>query len=477
MAEIWQWNTVTTAARVAAGEVSATEVTQAHLDRLDAVNPALNAVTNDVREEALETASALDTTFAANGPIGPLHGVPVTIKENIDVAGQVTPNGMPVFADLVAPSDSPLVGNLRAAGAVIIGRTNTPEMSYRWHTDNPLRGETKNPWSSDRTPGGSSGGAAAAVVSGIGTIAHGNDLGGSLRQPANCNGLATIRPTLGRVPSHNASAASGRSLALQLMSAQGPLAREVADVRLGLEVMAQPSPLDPWYRDVPIGGRLIDGPTRVAATYGAEGIPTQQPVRDAIDAAARHLAEAGYEVEFVDPPALNEIRVGWQSILATETSVTVLDQLMAVGSDDFCNAVTWMFEDHAVLDLAGYVAAYTRRGEILMAWTEFLDKRPIVLAPVSQEVPFAPNADASSEERFHEIMRGHTALVAVNYLGLPSAAVPATLTEDGPIGVQLIGRPFREDICLDAAEAIEGHVGIMAEHLWARQVAGTTPAS
>jgi amidase len=468
MTEIWQWNTATTTAHIASGEISATEVTQAHLDRLDAVNPALNAVTNDVREDAVAKAAALDTTFAATGPIGPLHGVPITIKENIDVAGQVTPNGMPVFADLVAPSDSPLVAHLHAAGAVTIGRTNTPEMSYRWHTDNPLRGETKNPWSSNRTPGGSSGGAAAAVVSGIGTIAHGNDLGGSLRQPANCNGLATIRPTLGRVPSHNASAASGRSLSLQLMSTQGPLAREVADVRLGLEVMAQPSPRDPWHRDVPIGGRPVDGPIRVAATYGAEDIPTQQPVRDAIDAAAKHLADAGYEVEFVEPPALNEIRFGWQSLLATETSVTVLDQLLAVGSEDFSRAVTWMFEDNVVLDLAGYIAAYTRRGEILAAWTKFLDQYPIVLTPVSQEVPFAPNADASSKERFHEILRGHTALVAVNYLGLPAAAVPTTLTDDGPIGVQLIGRPFREDICLDAAQAIETRVGVMAEHLWAR---------
>ena len=468
MTEIWQWNTATTAARLASGDISATEVTEAHLARLDEVNPALNAVTNDVRGEALETAAALDASFAATGPVGPLHGVPITIKENVDVAGQVTPNGMPVFADLVAPSDSPLVGHLRAAGAVNIGRTNAPEMSYRWHTDNPLRGETKNPWSVKRTPGGSSGGAAAAVVSGIGTIAHGNDLGGSLRQPANCNGLATIRPTLGRVPSHNASAPSGRSLALQLMSVQGPLAREVADVRRGLEVMAQPSPRDPWYRDVPIGGRPIDGPIRVAATYGAEGVPTQQPVRDAIDTAARHLADAGYEVEFVDPPALNEIRIGWQSILATETSATMLDQLMAITSEDFQNAVTWMFEDHAILDLTGYVAAYTRRGEILMAWTEFLHDHPIVLAPVSQEVPFAPNEDASSEARFLEILRGHTALVAVNYLGLPAAAVPAILTDDGPIGVQLIGRPFREDVCLDAAEAIEQRVGVMAEQLWAR---------
>ena len=140
MTDIWQWNATHTAAEAAAGTISAREITQAHIDRLDAVNPSLNAVTNDVREEALETAARLDAQFAESGPVGPLHGVPITIKENIDVAGQATPNGLPVAADLIAADDSPLVAHFKAAGAVIVGRTNTPEMSYRWHTKNPLRG-------------------------------------------------------------------------------------------------------------------------------------------------------------------------------------------------------------------------------------------------------------------------------------------------------------------------------------------------
>ncbi|MFW2383888.1 MAG: amidase [Acidimicrobiales bacterium] len=462
MDEIWRWNTQATAHHIREGSVSSSEVAQAHLDRLDEVNPIINAVTNDVRDDALETARALDQSMVANGPVGPLHGVPITIKENIDVAGQVTPNGMVALADLVAPDDSPLVAHFKRAGAVIIGRTNTPEMSYRWHTDNPLRGETRNPWSAKRTAGGSSGGAAAAVVAGIGTIAHGNDLGGSVRQPANCCGVAGIRTSLGRVPAFNHSAVGDRVLALQLMSVQGPLGREVDDVRRALDIMVQPSDLDPWHRVGPPSGDPAVG--RIAATYGLGH--TDAEVRQAVDSAAEYLETAGYDVEFVDPPDLDEIRTGWRSILATEVGVTVdLDSIDGL-SEDLIHTVGWMF-DGAAVDLAGLVTAYARRHTILRRWTRFVAQRGLILCPVSQIVPFAPNDDASGQARFNEILDGHTCLVAANYLGLPGAAVPVSITDDGPIGVQLIGAPFADYECLDAAAAIEAGAGVMAERLWA----------
>lgn len=466
MTEIWKWDTEKTARQIATGAVSAREVTDAHLARLDEVNPELNAVTNDVREHAITAAASCDEAQAAGRSLGALHGVPVTIKENIDIEGQATPNGLPVLAETVAPANSPLVSHVQNAGAVVIGRTNTPEMSYRWHTENPLRGATKNPWSNERTPGGSSGGAAAAVAAGIGTIAHGNDLGGSVRQPANCCGLVGLRPSLGRIPAFNPSAPGDRSLGLQLMSVQGPLGRTVADVRAGFTVMAQSSPDDPWHIAAPITGSALGGPIRVAATYGSAQSTTDAVVKQAIDTAAAHLVDAGYQVEFVDPPNLDEIMHGWQSILATETRVTVYDQLASITSDDFQRILHWMFTDDVVLDLAGYVQAYADRARMLRLWTQFLHEQPLVLAPVSQLVPFAPNDDASSLERFTQIAAGHTPLVAVNYLGLPSVAVPSVLDESGPVGVQLIGRPLREDTCLDAAQAIEDRVGVMAEQLW-----------
>ena len=466
MSEIWQWSATETAQAIAAGEVNALTVTEAHIARLDEVNPDLNAVTFDVRESALATARARDAAQAAGEQLGTLHGVPVTIKENIDVTGQPTPNGLPALADTIAPSNSPLVDHLEAAGAVIVGRTNTPEMSYRWHTENPLRGETRNPWGAHRTPGGSSGGAASSLAAGIGAIAHGNDLGGSVRQPANCCGLVGLRPSLGRIPAFNPSAPGERSLGLQLMSVQGPLARTVADARAAFEVMAQRSPHDPWHIASPTTGAAIDGPRRVAATYGASLVETDPTVRHAIDTAAAHLSAAGYEVEFVDPPELEAIRHGWLSILATETKVTVYDQLLGITSDDFQRILGWMFTDDVLLDLAGYVEAYSQRSRILRRWTQFLDERPLVLAPVSQLLPFAPNEDASSEARFAQIAASHVPLVAVNYLGLPSVAVPSLLHTTGPVGVQLIGRPLREDVCFDAAQAIEDGAGTMAPRLW-----------
>ncbi|MCL4115034.1 UNVERIFIED_CONTAM: hypothetical protein GTU68_008277 [Idotea baltica] len=468
MSDIWQWDTATTAQQVATGEISAREVTDAHLARLDAVNPQLNAVTNDVREHALAAAAERDAAQAAGHTLGPLHGVPITIKENIDVIDQPTPNGLPALADTIATADSPLVSHLQEAGAVIIGRTNTPEMSYRWHTENPLRGETKNPWSSERTPGGSSGGAASAVAAGIGTIAHGNDLGGSVRQPANCCGLVGLRPSLGRIPAFNHTAPAERSLGLQLMSVQGPLGRKVADVRAAFNVMAQPSPDDPWHIAAPTTGSPLVGPIRVAATYGGNLIETDPAVKQAIDTAAAHLADAGYQVDFVDPPHLEEIMDGWQAILATETSVTVIDQLASITSDDFQRILGWMFAEDVFLDLAGYVQAYADRSRLLRMWTRFLHEQPLVLSPVSQLLPFAPNDDASSQERFTQIAAGHAPLVAVNYLGLPAVAVPSILDASGPVGVQLIGRPLREDLCLDAAQAIEDRVGVMTDQLWAQ---------
>ncbi|HEX4273225.1 MAG TPA: amidase family protein, partial [Rhizomicrobium sp.] len=226
-ASIWQWSAVETAAAIRARHISAEEVMTAHTARLAAANPALNAVVVDLSAPALDAARAADRAQAQGAVLGPLHGVPVTVKTNIDVEGQANSNGVPAFAKNIAPADSPVAANLKAAGAIIIGLTNTPEFSLRLTTDNPLYGLTRNPWDAAITCGGSSGGAGASVAAGIGAIAHGNDIGGSLRWPAFCNGIATIKPTQGRIPAFNPSAPAERPLISQFMSSQGPLAREV----------------------------------------------------------------------------------------------------------------------------------------------------------------------------------------------------------------------------------------------------------
>ena len=200
---IWQWSAVDTAVAIRERRVSAEQVVQAHIDRMRAVNPALNAVVVDLSTPALEAARAADRAQAQDAPLGTLHGVPVTIKINVDVDGQANSNGVVGFKDNIAPGDSPVFANLKRAGAIIIGLTNTPEFSMRGFTDNQLHGLTKNPWDNAITCGGSSGGAGASIAAGIATIAHGNDIGGSLRWPAYCNGIATIQPTQGRIPALN----------------------------------------------------------------------------------------------------------------------------------------------------------------------------------------------------------------------------------------------------------------------------------
>src|SRR5271166_6963304 len=244
---IWQWSAVETAAAIRDGLVTSEAVVQAHIDRMHAVNPALNAVVVDLGAQAIAAARAADRAKASGAALGKLYGVPVTVKVNIDVEGQANSNGVVAFKDNIAPGDSPVTANLKKSGAIIIGMTNTPEFSMRGFTDNKLHGMTKNPWDSAITCGGSSGGAGASMAAGIGAIAHGNDIGGSLRWPAYCNGIATIKPTQGRIPAFNPSAAAERPLMAQFMSAQGPLAREVRDVRLGLEVMSQRDMRDPWW--------------------------------------------------------------------------------------------------------------------------------------------------------------------------------------------------------------------------------------
>ena len=467
MRPIWQMSAVETAEATRSGRLSCTEVVEAHCERFEAVNPDLNAVTVDLRERALETARARDEAFRAGAAAGPLHGVPVTIKENVDQTGEATPNGVAGLAGVIAPDDSPVVRNLTRAGAIVIGRTNTPEYSFRAFTDNPLRGLTRNPWDPEGvTCGGSSGGAAASVAAGVGAIAHGNDIGGSLRIPAYCCGCATVRPTLGRVPAYNPSQAEERSLLMQMMSVQGPIAREVRDVRLGLAIMAEADPRDPLWVPAPLEGPRLLHPIRVAVVEcGAH-----PAVRAAIDQAANALANAGYAVEVVEPPEIERLKEVWFRIIFADFRATMEESVRRLGSAEVNRIVDAYFSMAGEMpDLGGYVRDLAERNRLLRAWNLFLEDRPLVLAPVSTEPPFPVNDDLKGPERVREIFDSLRYTSAMNLIGLPGVVAPTGLYRDGPIGVQIVGRRYREDVCLDAAEAIESSVGVLSERLWARE--------
>ena len=457
----WQQSAVETAAAIRRREVSTLEVIESHIARMDEVNGHVNAVTVRMDDEARRAARYADEAIASGAAVGPLHGVPVTIKENVDVAGQATTNGIPALAEHVAPEDSPVVAHLKAAGAIIIGRTNTPEFSFRWFTDNPLRGATLNPWNRHVTPGGSGGGGSASLAVGIGCIAHGNDVGGSLRYPAFACGVATVRPTLGRVPAFNPSATAERPPMFQLMSVQGPLAREVKDVRLALGVMAAHDPRDPWWVPAPLAPEKSDRKPRIAVTPDPGGMGVHPRVRDAVMTAADFLAAAGYEVVEAEPPRIRDAMRCWERQIATELTYFIERDIRRHGGHAINRKVDFIRTNVPTLDLESYLAMLCERQTLLREWLLFLEDYPLVLGPVSTEPQFPVDDDLVSAERLAEIFVANRLLTTVNFLGLPAAGVPVGLADGLPQGVQVIGNRYREDLTLDAAEAIESAKGIV----------------
>ena len=467
--ELWRMSAVELAAGIRSRDFSSVEVLTSVLGRVAARNPALNAITVDLGAQARAEAERADAAVGRGDPLGPLHGVPVTIKENVDQRGQATPNGVPAFAQLVAQDDSPVVANLRRAGAIVIGRTNTPEFSMRATTDNPLRGRTRNPWHDDASPGGSSGGAGSAAAAGFGPIHHGNDIGGSLRFPSFACGVTTVKPTQGRVPAYNPTAAAERGMLSQLMSVQGAIAREVRDVRLATRCLAQGDPRDPWWVPAPFDDWPREDELRVAVTRESHGYPLHPEIAAAIDQAARCLDEAGYVVEEVATPSILEPAQGWFDVATYEIKMTLDALARQHGSDTIKRIFDWYYSLGNMVDADGYRRGIAERTRMTRAWSVFLDRYPLVLAPFLMRPTFSWNYDAESEANTHELFRAAIYSVGVNYLGLPAGVVPAGMAADLPAGVQIIGRRYREDLILDAMEEIERRYGVMAQMLWERE--------
>lgn len=288
--ELWQLSAVETAKQIKAGNLSAVEVTRSNLERLQSVNPSINAVITEMPEEALATAAAIDRKIANGETTGPLAGVPVTIKVNVDQIGYANTNGLSILKDNFTDQDNAVVSNLRKADAVFIGRTNTPAFSMRWFTRNTVHGHTRNPVNRELTPGGSSGGAASAVASGIGSIALGSDIAGSIRYPAYACGVHGIRPSLGRVPSLNPCAAD-RHIGGQITAVQGPLARSIDDLELALHAMAARDIRDPWWTPAPLD--MGSFKKRVALCIKPDGMQTEPVIEQALRDSADKLTNAG----------------------------------------------------------------------------------------------------------------------------------------------------------------------------------------
>jgi amidase len=458
--ELWRWDAVDLARAIRLGQVSSRDAIESCLKRLAAVNGAINAVTVVLAEPARAQADAADRALKRGDPVGPLHGLPVTIKENVDHEGTATTNGVVGFKELVAQFDNPAVANWKRAGAIVIGRTNTPAFSLRWHTDNELHGATFNPWDRTRTPGGSSGGAAASLAVGITPLAHGTDYGGSIRYPAYCCGVAGIRPTLGRVPGFNATAPEERTITAQIMAVQGPMARRIRDVRLGLAPMAAGDPRDPWWVPAPLTGAPPAHPVKVALTVDPAKLGVDPAVADAVRRAGAALARAGYAVEEVEPPSVEAIAELWWTLAWSETRHVMQPVMRKLGGKDVNRALDAVLSITPDLDLVGYMKGLAARAKHVRDWLLFLERYPLVVGPVSTEPPFPVGFDTDEQADPRRLIRAQRLLTAVNLLGLPSAAVPVGKAGAVPLGVQVIGSRYREDLCLDAAEAIEAQCGL-----------------
>jgi len=462
MSEIWQLSASELAQRIARRQLSSVEVVDAHLARIDEVNPALNALVRVLADEARAGAVLADKKLAAGEAVGPLHGVPFTVKENIDMAGLPTTWGVPALAQAVVPADAPVVERMRAAGAIPIGRTNLPDMALRVHTHSSLHGLTRNPWHPGRTAGGSSGGEAAALASGMSPIGLGNDIGGSLRNPANACGIASIRPSAGRVPDAGYVPAEDRLLAVQLMNVQGPMARRVSDVRLGLRILMGAHPRDPWSIDAPFDGPLLAKPIRVAVVPEPPGGSTDPKVAATVRRAAQALTEAGYVVEEACPQRYEDAVNCWTRLIMGDFG-SVLGMLASMMGPD-ANAFVNNFNETVppLADVAAWSHLMVERDGIARAWSTFMADRPLLLSPTWTQLPFEHGFDAATPAgtaATKELMRP---VVPANLLGLPSACVPAGRDEATglPIGVLVTGRRLREDLCLEAAEAIEARLGL-----------------
>lgn len=460
--QLWRWDAAELAGAIRTRKITSREAVESCLTRLDEVNPTINAVADVLADDGLAAADLADAAVRAGDPLPPLHGVPVTVKINVDYAGRATTNGVVAFKDLIAAEDSAPVANLRKSGAVIFGRTNVPAFSTRYFTDNALHGRTLNPWDAGRTPGGSSGGAASAVAAGIGPIGHGNDRAGSVRYPAYACGVSGLRPTVGRVADFNPSTAEERGLSSQLTSVHGPLARSIADVRLGLAALSGGDPRDPWWVPAPLEGPAPAGQMTVAMLSSLPGVDADPAITEAVRKAGKWLEEAGYRVEEAVPPHFNEAAEMFWAILMTEERGASAEERAAssrgieqFGDDAVRRARASTRAYAGEFDFETYIRSLARRSTIIREWQVFMERYPLLLMPVSWQLPFPIDTDQQGDAAVARMLDAHKPMLAVSILGFPGLSVPTGPVDGIPTGVQLVAGRFREDLCLRAGEVIE----------------------
>lgn len=455
------------AARIRARDLSAREVMDAHLAHIERVNPAVNAIVTLLPERALAAARAADEAQARGASLGPLHGLPIAHKDLIPTKGIRTTFGSPIFADFVPDEDALIVERIRAAGAISLGKTNTPEFGAGSQTFNPVFGATLNPYDLSKTCGGSSGGAAVALACGMLPLADGSDMGGSLRNPANYCNVVGLRPSPGRVPLYPSLTAWSP------LSVEGPMARTVADAALLLSVMAGPDPRDPLSIEAPGAafarplGRDFKG-VRLAWGRDLGGLPVDPRVTTVIDGQRPTFEALGCVVEDAVPDfegadeAFKTFRA-WAFELAR-------GELLDEHRDQMKDTVIWNIEAGRRVTGPQLGRAERLRAALYRRVARFMDDYEFLILPVSQVPPFAVTTPYISEingvplATYIDWMRS---CYYVSILGLPAISVPCGFTEDGlPVGVQIVGRWHADLPVLQLAHAFE-----QATQFWQRRPA------
>jgi amidase len=458
--DICQLSAVELSRLIRAKELSAREVVGAHLAQIERVNPGLNAIVTLMADQAMERARLADEDMANDREIGPLHGLPIAHKDLQPTNGIRTTFGSPIYRDFVPAEDALLVERLRRAGAIVVGKTNTPEFGAGSQTFNPVFGATLNPYDRTRTCGGSSGGAAVALATGMLPIADGSDMGGSLRNPASFCGVVGLRPSPGRVPSWPTTTA------WSTLSVDGPMARSVADVALMLSGIAGPDARSPIA--INESGSRFAAPlerdfkgVRVAWWKDLGGVPVDRRVRAAVDAQRRVFGSLGCIVDQAEPD-FSDFDAVFKTVRALAFLTGVAPRVEG-HRDQVKETILWEIERGERLTVAEIVWAETKRTELYHRMRRFMERYDFFVLPTVQVPPFdikqpyPTEIDGFAMETYIDWMKS---CYYISIVGNPAISVPCGFTPEGlPVGLQIVGRHRDDWGLLQMAHAFEGAAG------------------
>jgi Asp-tRNA(Asn)/Glu-tRNA(Gln) amidotransferase A subunit family amidase len=443
--------------------ISPVELVEAHLAQIEKLNPGLNAFVQVGAEQARRAAHDAEATVMHEKSLGPLHGVPVSIKSCLAVAGMRCESGTRLRAGFLPTQDAPLVARLRAAGAIVLGVTNTPELLMAWETDNLLYGRTNSPWDLERTPGGSSGGEAAAIAAGMSAGGVGSDGGGSIRVPAHFSGICGLKPTPGRIPATGHYPASAGPFAL--IGVVGPMARTVADLKVLFEVMQGPDIGDACAAPVPVRWPSDDDLKKLRIGYFEDDgrTPVTPATRVAVRTAAAALRDAGFQVDYFQPEGLEEARQLWHTFFVVAGGMLL--RPMFKGREADLSPLLKQFLEWSVAEpvLTGetLLDAWIRVDELRARFLAQMQQYPILLCPAAA-IPAFRHGERSwqVEGKTVHYLDAWSYTEFFNLLGNPAAVVPVSHSPEGlPIGVQIVGRPWEEEQVFSVAAALEKQCG------------------